>query len=475
MSPRKLSRDSAFLGSRKRVRSLQPSHSPTASKHRKQSSHASTMNTCPIPHVADALEPYVRPRAEATAIRQNLHSYLERHLRLEDNQALSAINVSNPALTGNLQEPPNAFSGVRKAYWRALRAHQAAQARYEDLKADLQQLTEETGHAAPDAHAGTFGADLLPLVRQREKRRKLQVLDRAFSGIEDEGSGAIGAGVDDLVRQKVGEAPVPPSAQPLFTVNGAGGGKALAEDRILELKKAVLSAQREADADGNSIANGVAGGREGPGEVHALQQARNELIGWIERQLALIGEAQAGEAGATTSGDSHERAVSSEDISRLYDGYLDARERLLHVIQSPANQTPLPLVDPSPRATQAATSTDADVAAAQATTLLPFIVPLLSAKNEEQSQLQQAAYIRRQLKAAEADSDRLMRRLADESHLVHPGASKGKDWYDAANDAGKTTEDFVRKKVEGGEKATKEAERTVQDIGDVPTSLEKLL
>lgn len=417
--------------------------------------------TCPIPHVADALSPYIKPRTEVTAIRQNLHSYLERHLQLEDNQALSSTNISDPPLTGTLQEPPNAFSGVRRAYWRALRAHQAARARYENLKADLLQFSEVD--SAPNTGKG---ADLLPLVRLREKRRKLQVLDRGFSGIED---GTIGAGVDDLVLERVGEAPVPPSAQRTFGGNGTSG-KAAAEERVLELKKAVLSAQRVVESQQHDVA--TTNGAGGHGEVYALQQARNELIGWIEKQLALIGEAQGDENDeAPPSTEPTEKAVSGEEISRLYDGYLNARERLLQSVQLPPAPMPQPLLDPPPVAqhTPAGTQNDAS------TTLLPFIPPLLSARNEEQSQIQRAAYMRRQLKAEETDNERLMRRLADESHLVHPGASKGQDWYDAASEAGKATEEFVRKKIEGGEKAAGEAERTVEEIGRVPGELERLV
>jgi len=415
-----------------------------------------------------------------TAVRQNLHSYLERHLHLEEDQALSCTNVSDPPLTGNLQEPPNAFSGVRKAYWRALRAHQAAQTRFEDLKADLQQLSEDSSNAAPGASSSNAGADLLPLMRQREKRRKLRVLDQAFAGIEDEGSGAIGAGVDDLVRQRVGEAPVPPSAQRSFAANGAGGRLAAAEDRIRELKKAVLSAKRvvDAQADSEGVANGVGGAKGGTGEVHALQQARNELIGWIERQLALIGEAQ-GEDGASppsiANEEPREKAVSTEDISRLYDGYLDARQRILHTIRFPSMAPPQPFLDDPPAPQQSVGAKDADTADAQALTLLPFMSPMLSAKNEEQSQLEQVAYIRRQVKLAEMGSDRLKRRLADESHLVHPGASKGKEWYDAASEAGKATEEFVRQRFEGGEKAAVEAEKVVREIEQVSREFERLV
>jgi hypothetical protein len=94
--------------------------------------------TCPIPSVSQSLTPYIHPRPTISQIRQSLHSHLERQLRLEGTQTLSLANVANPPLTQTLpDEPPASVTGVRGAYWRALRAHQVARERYEGLRAEL--------------------------------------------------------------------------------------------------------------------------------------------------------------------------------------------------------------------------------------------------------------------------------------------------------------------------------------------------
>ena len=62
--------------------------------------------------------------------------------------------------------------------------------------------------------------------------------------------------------------------------------------RVVELKKAILKAKSTIESCERQDSTAEQEG-SGTSELHALQQARNELIGWIETQLALIGDAQA--------------------------------------------------------------------------------------------------------------------------------------------------------------------------------------
>lgn len=425
----------------------------------------------PIPHVSESLEPYIQPRATVASIRQSLHSHLERQLRLEATQTLSLANVTNPPLTQTLPEPPASVTGVRRAYWRALRAHQVARERYEGLRAELDVVAKNAGDGVNVAGEEGPGKELLPLVRAREKRRRLGAVEKALEAIEREGKGVVGAKVDDVVKRNVGELPVPPSQR---SVVGGGGGREEGEMRVVELKKAVLSAQAtiaKCEEEGVS----VGGPGAGDAELYALRQARNELIGWIEKQLALIGDAQTGETAPSSpeKGQSEEGEVASqEDITRLYDRYLHARCTLLETLQSPQDISPLAPAPESPKASRSCQENDNADSASVA--LLPFLEPLLAAKSEEQNLVQHAAYFRRQLSAADAASERLMRRFADESHLVHPGAAHGRDWAQAAEEVNETTREFVFSRTAAGEASTKKAEATLKEIERIPEGLEKL-
>jgi hypothetical protein len=447
--------------------------------------------TCPIPPVAQSLEPYIHPRATASQIRQSLHSHLERQLRLEAAQTLSLANVADPPLTQTLpDEPPASVTGVRGAYWRALRAHQVARERYEGLRAELDVLGRGAGgNGGNGVGSGEVGGGesggggdsallLLPLLRARERRRKLGAVERAVEAVEREGKGVVGAKIDEVVRRAVGDVPVLPTSQRGGGM--AGSGREEGELRMMELKKAILGAKatiekldEEDSEEGNVRASG------GAGELFALQQARNELIGWIEQQLAIIGDAQADAVDDVSSsptkanGQEDEGHVATpEEIMQLYDRYLEARRTLLDTVQSRQDVSPLASAPDSPKPPR--TSQENDAASTTATTLLPFIKPLLDTQASEQEIIQQAAYARRQLSAADSSSERLLRRFADESHLVHPGASHGRDWAQAGEEAGEATRELVLARAKAGEKSSREAEVTLGKLKGFTSGLEKL-
>ncbi|OQN99314.1 hypothetical protein B0A48_14290 [Cryoendolithus antarcticus] len=429
------------------------------------------MDPCPIPAVSKALEPYIKSRSEVFSIRQNLHGHLESHLHLENATPLCCANVSDPPLSRPLGEPPTSLTGVRKAYYRALVAHQAARKRYDGLKSELQSLSPgNAGHIAPQP--GSDSTDVLSLLRAREKRRRLLVLSHALDGIEDAGSALGSVAIDDVVRKRAGEVPVPPSNSQHDAANGHGGVDA--RQRLGELQRAVLSAKGAVErCQRSELGRGT---ESGSGEeLYALQQTRKELIGWIERQLALVGEGQAESekvlaTPSSTNGNVGEVAVSIEEIEDLYEGYLEARSSLLQTLQSKprdfdhgdgSNHT-------FPR------ESNVEVAVTPAEILLPYVTPLLEMKSSEVALSQQQAFLRKELTTATAATDRLLRRHADESHLVHPGASRGKDWALAGADAGKGTKTFVEGRLQAGHAAVMLADERLEAIGSVRDNMEKL-
>lgn len=434
---------------------------------------------CPIPHVSQALDPYILPRPSVSSIRQSLHSHLERQLRLEATQTLSVANITNPPLTQTLPEPPASVTGVRRAYWRALRAHQVARERYEGLRAELDVVARNAGGAAAGGAEKDEGegGDLMVLLRARERRRKLGAVEKAVGAVERAGEGVVGAKIDDVVKKAVGDVPVLPSQRGLVG-GGGGGGREEGEMRVVELKKAILKAKSTIESCERQDSEAE---RQGSGisELHALQQARNELIGWIETQLALIGDAQAEESNDTSSPtksteDEETGAIASPaEILQLYDRYLEARDTLLDTVQQPHDISPLAPAPVSPKQTRA--EQDTDPATKTATALLPFISPLLATQSAEQALIAQAAYVRRQVTLADSTSEKLLRRHAEESHLVHPGASRARDWARAGEEAGEATRDYVLAKAKVGEIASKEAESMVGRLEGITGGLERLV
>lgn len=352
-----------------------------------------------------------------------------------------------------------------------------ARERYEGLRAELDVAARGSGesfNAASDGGSGQDG-ELLLLLKARERRRRLGAVERAVEAVEREGKGVVGAKIDDVVKKSVGDVPALPSQQGVIS---GGGGREEGEMRMVELKKAILGARATIGrcSREKSIVDSQVSGKD---ELFALQQSRNELIGWIEKQLALIGDAQAEDDKDVSSpmkknGTDEEggHVATNEEITQLYDRYLEARRTLLDSLQESSDISPLAPAPESPK--QALSSMDNDTAATTATTLLPFIEPLLATKTTEQDIIHQAAYVRRQLSAADATSERLLRRLADESHLVHPGASRGRDWARAGEEASESTRDFILARAKAGEVASKEADGLLSKLDGVTEGLERL-
>ncbi|KAK5124118.1 hypothetical protein LTR85_001821 [Meristemomyces frigidus] len=423
---------------------------------------------CPLPEVAEALGPYIKPRHEVASIRQELQSHLAKQVGRTD-LLVSSATLAEPQNVSS--STPSSALGVRKAYLKALQAHATAQTRYDALKADLDRLSGFD--VVSRDHNSSLNGSYIPLLRQREKQRKLLVIDNAYSRIQAAGKDTTSGSLDDIVRQLAGDLPTQPTASaPAYNEQPDVDG------RVLQLKKAVLAAKRRIDASRAPHAMQPDDfTRPGPeADVAGLQGALNELTGWMEQQLAIIGEAesepQSVPSTPSTNGHTLPEPVSIEDIEALYEQYLAFRQRLIETVNAPpASQAP-----PDATATLHGSAVkDVDKRTTPAETLLPYINILSTRKHEEQSLLQQSAHLRRQISTAEAENARVIARLADESHLVHPGAARGKDWAEAGSGASKETEQFTKHRLQAGEAAAEKASKALVDIEGVPKMLDALV
>lgn len=434
---------------------------------------------CPLPEVREALGPYIKPRDEITAIRRGLQDRLQSQIRDVDTP-LSSINLTSVPIR-ELDSSPAGLSGVRKAYWKALQAHTAAQAKYDALKTELDQLKHQNSESetvTSSSTADSVNETYVPLLRQRERHRRLKVLERALLDINSAGGNQSSSSVDDVVKSKLGHQPTPPTSQPSVTRSPE------VEAKILELKKAVVSSRRNLDGSGSKVADQVTNGTNAVSphaEIAGLQAALQELTAWMESQLTVIANAEAESqvepSTPANNGSSRAEPPSTKEIESLYEDYLEARQRLLET----ASDSPRPSPDAEiidlvgsgggAKATDYAKGPQKSAAA----TLIPFIPTLVDLKEEEQALMQQSSHIRHQLSTAETDTQRLMHRMAEESHLVQPGASQGKDWAEAARNASTATESFVKDRLESGERASSSAKQALEGIRRLPGSLDPLL
>lgn len=433
-----------------------------------------TVTECPLPEVAQALEPYIKPRDEVSNIRRALHSLLEANAT-SGNEPLSVLNLSKPSVS-EPSESPNALTGVRKAYWRAVQAHQAAQARLDALKAELGSMTTKL----PERDIRPAGENVvhlyIPLLRQKQRQRKLLAVERAVSSITAGGNEILTTSLDDAVRTKVGDLPIPPIGQ-----THGSGAVSTSDDLILQLKKAVILARNKADSQETRVKGRAAGnritGRPAEIELRALRAAHTELTTWIEEQLARISRPEPepetssiGKGYSVNGTNTGETTIAK--MHELYEQYIVARESLVQTMSGrDESQESDITVDLSTKVNE---SDLQEHRTTPALTMLPYIQRLTSIAQEEKTLLLQSSYLRRQLTSAEAETQRLIARLADESHLVHPGASRGKEWAEAGEESGQATHATAEERLRAGKAAMAEADRALEGIRGVPGLLDQV-
>lgn len=434
------------------------------------------IDDCPLLEVATALSPFIKSRDEAAGIRRELQNYLQSELKSNEKH-LSSINLTSPDIR-TPEAPAGNLTGVRKAYWKALQSHTQAQEKYDALKAELDQIKHSKNTNATSESTSLPNDGYMILLRQREKHRKLMVIDRALSKIGSGDGSSSSNNLDDMIKAKSGEAPTPPSNQPSLNRNPEVDAK------LMELKKAIVSTKRKAEEQRARISpppqpTDESGRPTSQGEVAGLQNALQVLTVWMEDQLTLIASTEADVKSPndepTTNGIHEEPQVSMTSIERLYEQYLETRQRLIDTVNDDA--TPEPRANGFSFDTEISGGRGLDFRApnkSSAEVLLPFMPALIAAKQEEQALLQQSSHNRRQMAVSEDEMANVIRRFAGESHLVQPDANKGHDWTTAATEAGAATEKIIKDRFIAGEQAAAKANDTLHSVQGLPESLQNL-
>lgn len=165
------------------------------------------------PDVAETSTAYMKTRDEVDGVVSDLHRQLRRESSGE-RSSLSALGLLT-SRASTFKQASSSTSGVHRAYLKALQAHSAAQHRYDALKAELLQQSESTRPSLVESRsdASQLSDSYIPLLRQREKRRRFQILERAYSEVAETGNGFIDGHLDDIVKEQAGGLPIPPTSQ----------------------------------------------------------------------------------------------------------------------------------------------------------------------------------------------------------------------------------------------------------------------
>lgn len=398
---------------------------------------------CPLPELAEALKPYIKPRDEIAEIRRGIDSLLSQHAQ-DDNVPTSKVTLSiaETSAQSSLNSP---FHGARRAFMQALIARQKAQSQYEALKAELS-LLQHTPTEKENEEKENPVASTVALIRQRQRRDKLLVIDKALDDLEKVRHSSRYADPSELLNGIQSQIP-PPLAQ-----QSQDESLAEAEFHMFELQKAVLRAQSTIQST-SRVNSPRAPVTEEWKRAYALRRARDELIAWIEDELAKLSENEEyTDPDLDMPGDSGAESFDEirATLSDLYSEYITSRERLLRVLNI-QGKSDTDSVEPLPAKQQSTSSNGPSNGAAFASEVLPFIGLLRSTAQEEAALMQHTSYLRRQITTASAETEQLLVRLSDESHMVRPGTSHTAAWAEAAREARNSDKDATQSRLVTGE------------------------
>ncbi|KAI5240264.1 hypothetical protein E4T43_06220 [Aureobasidium subglaciale] len=402
------------------------------------------VDQCPLPELAEALGPYIRSREEVTKIRRGIDFLLTQFVH-DENVPISkaTLSVAETSAQSAINTP---FNGVRRAFMQALNARQKAQSQYDALKAEFGLLQSPADKRENTETKGDPVADTVAIIRQRQRRDKLLVIDNALDNLEKVRHSSPYADPSELLNGMQAQIP-PPLAQ-------QSHDESLAEvhSHIFELQKAVLRAQSNIQSKPH-INHAKDTNLEDWKRAYALRRARDDLIAWIEGELARLSEDEDHmdpdlEMPADTGAESLEDIKTT--LQNLYDKYINSRQQLLRVLNTDYRAKSggvRPVLDRQ----QSATSDPQSSNAGLASTILPFIEILRPTAQDEAALMQHTSYLRRQVTTVSAETEQLLIRLSDESHMVRPGTSHTASWTEAAKDARTRDADIINPHLGIGE------------------------
>ena len=401
------------------------------------------VDQCPLPELAEALRPYIKPREEIAEIRRSIDSLLSQHVQ-DDKVPISKVTLSiaETSAQSTLNSP---FNGARRAFMQALIARQKAQSQYDTLKAELDLLQHALQGNEIDEKKENPVADTVAIIRQRQRRDKLLVIDKALDDLERIRHTSRYADPSEILNRIQSQIPPPLGQQ------SQDESLAEAQSHVFELQKAVLRAQSAIQSTPR-VSSSRAPVTEEWKRAYALRRARDELIAWIEDELAKLSEDEEHmDPDLDMPGDSGAESFDEikATLSDLYSKYITSRQRLLRVLNA-QSKSDTDSVESLP-AKQSASSDESSHSAALASEILPFVEILRTTTHEEAALMQHTSYLRRQITTVSAETEQLLVRLSDESHMVRPGTSHTAAWAEAAREARSGDKDAIHSRLVTGE------------------------
>jgi hypothetical protein len=442
--------------------------------------------------------PYIHTREKTTRIRQILTQHIKRHVH-DDNEP-THLSLSLPPSSLSPTGTSLATEGLYKQYIQALNAHHKARERYDAVKDETDQLLRidsEQSHNLQQTNTTNSNTvrDYADLLRQRRQQRKLEAVQDALTKLLNTEPNPAQVDIKVSVKEALGEPPQPPVA----TYEGNADTDASVNDLTFQLKKELLIAKNKFSAAKNAKIEAESKARSG-GDVDAqeklsiLRDARDELISWVEGELAKIpeDEVEASQVEISFLGDEDGEAsggyslLSNEELSRrvdeLYNRYLTSRQRYITNVEATLEQAPKLETATKPEVGAQSLSPQISTLSTpvtkpgliQASQLLPYLTRITSTTRDEALLQQQSSHLRQQLTLATEETNNIVQRLASESLLVPSISTSVSAWAKSAAEAGDKTKQTVLGNVIDGEASIANAKKVLDGLRTRRQALEGL-
>lgn len=394
-------------------------------------------NDFALPQITESLAPYIRTRQETLRIRRILTIFFAQSI---DNGRAKAISptflaVSNDKARVRLISPE--LTGLRKKYLKALQAHINSR---EDYKSQSRGLNEANVRARRqeqrdiDNNASVAVSTQLELQREQRRYEKLRILQDYLDLLAMKDA----ANVDYLNTQMIlKDMPPVPDLPSNIILERPSRSIPQSQDRTqeltLQLEKAILVAQysltkerillekaKKEQLSSETLKN------NGPDslkvKVQALRRTRDELVNWIEQQLAK--SSQIMEAFETNEPSDLidvplEFSRREEDIQNKYEEYVQARRLLVDFIldRSTFGAQENPAETKESSSSQKKRGNDAEWE--EARLVLPYLTEyLIPAANAHRAFLQEESQLHQNLAIQNRETAKVLDKLAHESHLL---------------------------------------------------------
>lgn len=455
-----------------------------------------------IEHIQRSLETFIKPRQETSRVRRILAAHLSTHVGLK-NECLESRPLSIIDTASSGESLPSWVRGVRRDYIRAIRANIKARKEYDTIKGEHRLQDTEKPDGNPHQIHGNSGVALesfIDVVTYRRKHERLGIIQDYFDVLARKPAADANYLDPQVVLKDVESLPKVPEEVMNPSGSHHDSERTDLKELVVQLERSVLRAKlllkkeqmflaKFKTGDSGWTASSVSQGRR----LQALGMARNELINWIEKELAKAGEtldgsleAQNGKATACAEKDYIESQLNC--IQKQYLQYIKTRQRLTCIVNER-------LKAPSARTNddislQAENDTPAS-SEAMSHVIYPYLEELISISNEQKSTNQQKSHLTISLAKQLKEAGQGLDRLADESHLLltHPLPSGGshrkgpasfsdeisshekpnsshraRAWVYASDSAISTTREVISEKLEDGKRSILDALRTLSRL-----------